>query len=264
MNIKVFGAHEQGFGMFDGGKIVEQKPIAFPHEDTAVSRVGPLFYWAWGFSNGGGLLPFHPHQAFEIMSYMIEGNVTHKDTLGTESTVGAGGAQVMQTGTGMYHEESSFGDHIEGFQIWFEPNLQESVKMQPTYRQFEHHDFPLSQIEGSEVKTIIGDDSPVTLITDAKMWDIKQEQNSSYRRILPAGYSWALLVIRGNGQLTALSSDQVTTLLHKDFAVIESDVDTELIFKAQAESTRIIIIEVPTETPYRLYPKKHTQWRNSK
>ncbi|REE87466.1 hypothetical protein A8990_109112 [Paenibacillus taihuensis] len=253
MKITVYEAHEQGIGQFDNGKIIEQKPIAFSHEPTAVKRIGPLFYWAWGYAEKGGIVPLHPHQGFEIMSYVLNGNLAHKDTLGTKSTVGPGGIQLMQTGSGMYHEEESFGDDVEGFQIWFEPNLRETMRLSPSYQQFENQDFPVTKTDGNTVKTIIGHDSPVTLMTDVKMWDLKQAPSSSYRYQIPSGYSLAILVIRGDGVI--IDSHTVVAIDHKDFVVIDAESRSEVIFHSGGEGMQTIIIEVPTIPNYSLYPK---------
>jgi quercetin 2,3-dioxygenase len=256
MKITIFAADQQGTGEFDGGKITEQKPIAFPHEHTAVKRVGPLFYWAWGFTKNGGLIPFHHHQAFEIMSYVINGNVAHRDTLGTSSVVGPGGAQVMQTGTGMNHEEKSFGTDIEGFQIWFEPYLKEAVKMAPTYQEIMHDHFPIVEKEGILVKSVIGEGSPISLVTDVKMWDISQKPSKNHTHTIPNGYSVALLMIRGNGSIIDSTKGQITPLHHKDFVVIDAEeIESEVIFQSQDEGVRFIIIQVPTKVDYPLYDK---------
>ena len=50
--VRVYPPNEQGSGSFDGGKITEIKPIGFPGEGSARTRIGPLFYWAWATANG--------------------------------------------------------------------------------------------------------------------------------------------------------------------------------------------------------------------
>lgn len=255
MNITIFSEDQQGRGEFDGGKITEQKPIAFPHEKSAVKRVGPLFYWAWGFSKTGGLISKHPHKAFEIMSYVINGNIAHKDTIGSQSVVGKGGVQVMQTGSGMEHEEESYGTDVEGFQIWFEPNRKESINMKPTYRQFEHEDFPIQLNKGTAVKTIIGENSPLKLFADAKMFDISHEKGKGYSHTIPANYSIAALVIRGDGSLVESKTGDLIKLAHKDFIVADANSDSEIIFESNEEGMRIVMIEVPTFVNYPLYQK---------
>ena len=201
LDIKIYPPEAQGVGQFDGGRITEIKPIGFPGEKPEVRHTGPLFYWAWATAKGYGKIALHPHQAFEIMSYAIEGEIGHYDTLGTKSRVKAGGAQVMQTGSGVSHEEETVADHNEFFQIWFEPNLREAIAKTPTYREFAHEDFPVETRDGVTVKQVIGKGAPVTIEAEAVMQDILIEPGHSYRRDLAADRTLAMMVIDGKGVL---------------------------------------------------------------
>ncbi len=140
MEVKIIKPQDQAIGQFDGGKIKEQKPIGFSGEGSLIDRLGPLFYWAWGHSQGPAEIGLHPHQGFEIITYVIKGKAYHRDTLGTESVVDAGGTQLMQTGSGVYHAEA-LKEPSEIFQIWFEPHLSQAVKRTPTYSQYNSEDF---------------------------------------------------------------------------------------------------------------------------
>ncbi|MEM6650589.1 MAG: pirin family protein [Pseudomonadota bacterium] len=74
---------------------------------------------------GGGGFPMHPHQDFEIFSYVLEGAIAHKDSLGNGSTVSAGGVQYMTTGRGVQHSE--YNPHADQdlrfLQIWLMPKV---------------------------------------------------------------------------------------------------------------------------------------------
>lgn len=257
MKINVYSPEQQGTGSFDDGKIMEQKPIAFPHEYSAVRRVGPLFYWAWGFVKEEGALGLHPHNGFEIMTYVINGRAEHGDTLGTISVVNSGGVQVMQAGSGLSHQERVIGPDAEAFQIWFEPHLGEAFKRKPTYNQYGHEDFPVTKKDGLEIKTLIGEGSPVQLVSDVQMWDIDLKPGSEYKYSLPTGYSNAALAIRGGG--TWQSADEPTGTvdqLHKDFVVLEADSQEKIRLLANKETgLRILMIQVPTKVNYPLYNK---------
>jgi redox-sensitive bicupin YhaK (pirin superfamily) len=256
LNITVYSPDRQGVGAFDGGKITEQKPIGFPGDGSAVKRVGPLFYWAWAHAEQEGYIPSHPHQAFEIMTYVVQGKAEHGDSLGTKSSVGPGGAQVMQTGTGVHHEERFVGPDMEGFQIWFEPYLNDAVKRPPTYNEYQHEDFPLKKEGGAAIKTIIGEDSPVRLVADVKVWDVDIAAGNAYRHVLPAGRSLAALAIRGNGSWVVDGQDQAgQSFQHKDFMLLSTDADQEVTLQSGDETLRMIIIEAPTEVDYPLYRK---------
>ena len=110
--IQIYPPDKQASGEFDGGRITEIKPIGFSGDGSAVDRVGPLFYWAWASSMESAKIGLHPHRGFEIISYVLSGEVGHGDTLGNATRVASGGAQVMQTGSGVSHEEQT-GDDTE-------------------------------------------------------------------------------------------------------------------------------------------------------
>jgi len=75
---------------------------------------------------GGKGFPMHPHQNAEIFSYVLDGALSHKDTLGNGSTVKAGGVQYMSAGSGVRHSEynPSDTDDMAFLQIWLLPNVQ--------------------------------------------------------------------------------------------------------------------------------------------
>ncbi|MFC2088930.1 pirin family protein [Calditrichota bacterium] len=246
----IYPPEKQGSGQFDGGKITEIKPIGFPDHKTKHNRLGPLFYWAWASADGDGVIAMHPHKAFEIMSYVLEGEIGHTDNLGTNSRVMTGGAQMMQTGTGVYHQEEMYGDHTEFFQIWFEPDLRQSIKQPPTYVELKDQDFPVSNGGSKQVKTIIGDKSPVSIVANVKAYDVSIDPGGTYTRSLSADSSLAVVTIEGQGNW--LPSGSVVN--KRDYTVIKTDENTQVsIQAAENNSLRLFIIEVPNEVDYPLY-----------
>ncbi len=253
-DIKIYPPEAQGVGQFDGGRITEIKPIGFPQDGPAPRNLGPLFYWAWATAKGYGKIALHPHQAFEIMSYAIEGEIGHYDTLGTKSRVKAGGAQVMQTGSGVSHEEETVADHNEFFQIWFEPNLREAITKSPTYREFAHEDFPTETRDGVIIKQIIGEGAPVTIQTEAAMQDILIQPGQNYRRDLAADRTLAMMVIDGKGLLVDEATLGKHPLEPRYFAVVHAGEPGAASLQAEADSPlRITLIEVPATVDYPLY-----------
>ncbi len=252
MSIEIMKPHDQAKGMFDGGKFREQRPIGFPGEASKISRVGPLFYWAWGHAAVKAEIGLHPHQGFEIITYVINGEAQHFDTLGTKSVVTKGGAQLMQTGSGVSHAET-FPMNSEIFQIWFEPHLSEAVKRTPTYAQYEHDQFPIIDNEGVTIKNVLGHESPMKIVTDAAMWDVSLSQNSQYTHSLAKNRALAMLAIRGNG--VVLLGEEEAAFMHKDFIVVQSDEDSEVTIHALEQDVRLYMIEVPLKVKYPLYRK---------
>ena len=257
LEIKLYPPDVQVEGEFDGGRITEIKPIGFPHEGPNVPHVGPLFYWAWATAKGYGKIGLHPHQGFEIMSYALKGEIGHYDTLGNRSRIKAGGAQVMQTGSGVSHEEETLGDHTEFFQIWFEPDLEAAVQKSPTYRDFSHESFPSEHREGVRIKSIVGEGAPITLVAEASMQDVTIEANFQYQRTLAPEKTLALVVISGKGLVMDETSGGKTYLQEKYFAVVHAKNEAKISLKAEGNSSlRLAIIELPAQVNYPLYKEK--------
>ena len=254
MEITVYPPDVQEIGEFDGGRITETKPLGFPGEGPEVPHTGPLFYWAWATAKGYGKIGLHPHQAFEIMSYALKGEIGHYDTMGNRSRVKAGGAQVMQTGSGVSHEEETVSDHNEFFQIWFEPDLKKTVRQAPTYAEFRHKDFPVEVRDGVTLKHVIGNGAPVSLVTEAAMQDILIPSGQRYQRELSANRTLAIVVINGEGTLSDVIGSEKHDLAVKYFAVVHAGTNGSVAIHAgQAGPLRLAMIEVPAEVDYALY-----------
>ena len=256
MDITIYPPEVQGVGAFDGGRITEIKPLGFPGEGPDVPKAGPLFYWAWATAKGYGKIGLHPHRAFEIMSYALEGEIGHYDTMGNRSRVKAGGAQVMQTGSGVSHEEETVSDHNEFFQIWFEPDLKETIRQAPTYAEFRHEDFPIEVRDGVILKHVIGNGAPVSIVAEAAMQDVLIPSNHGYQRGLSANRTLAMLVIDGQGTLSDEASSEQHDLKPRYFAVVHAKTNGSITIHAeQAGPLRLAMIEVPAKVEYPLYQK---------
>ena len=254
LGITIYPPEVQGVGEFDGGRITETKPLGFPGEGPGVPHMGPLFYWAWATAKGYGKIGLHPHRAFEIMSYALEGEIGHYDTMGNRSRVKAGGAQVMQTGSGVSHEEETVSDHNEFFQIWFEPNLKKTVHQTPTYAEFRHEDFPIVVRDGVTLKHVIGNGAPVSILAEVAMQDILIPPSHRYQRELSANRTLAMVVINGKGNLIAEAHSEKHDLEPRYFAVVHTGNNESIsIQAAQTVPLRIAMIEVPAEVDYPLY-----------
>ena len=184
---------------------------------------------------------------------MIEGKAFHRDTIGTESVVEAGGTQLMQTGSGVYHAEA-MKEPSEIFQIWFEPHLSQAIKRTPTYLQYNSEDFSVIDKDGVTIKKLLGNDSPMKIVTDAGMWDILIPNGTVYTHRLPQNRTLAGLAIRGDGAFS-LDKNELNRFAYKDFVIVQSGEGGEVAIQAIDQELRIFLIEVPTEVDYPLYRK---------
>ncbi|PHS56258.1 MAG: hypothetical protein COB17_09615 [Sulfurimonas sp.] len=120
--------------LFDGA-FIENKPIAFPNREgtTAYSN---LFYWAHLEAYETSEFPLHPHEGFEIMTFVFKGSIEHYDTATKIWTaLGEGGVQVIQAGSGVEHSER-ISKGTELFQIWFDPDFSKTMKKNATYKDY--------------------------------------------------------------------------------------------------------------------------------
>ncbi len=114
--------------------------------------------------------PTHPHKNMEIVTYVISGQLQHKDSLGNGSIIKPGEVQLMSAGIGIQHSESNplNSEILHLLQIWIEPSVKDE---KPTYQQ---KDFSIS----SEKMTLV-----VSQNGEKNSLQIKQDVNI-YRGIL--------------------------------------------------------------------------------
>ena len=104
--------------------------------------------------------PWHPHRGIETITYVLEGNVEHADSLGNRGDLGAGDVQWMTAGSGIMHQEMPSGNakgQMHGFQLW--GNLPAAQKMTtPRYQDIKGADIPVvTDDDGTRVKVITGE-----------------------------------------------------------------------------------------------------------
>lgn len=93
------------------------------HHDPARMGLGALVVWNDDEIAPGRGFEAHPHKEMEIITYVREGAITHRDNLGNEGRTEAGDVQVMHAGTGITHAEHNRETSATRiFQIWLTPN----------------------------------------------------------------------------------------------------------------------------------------------
>jgi redox-sensitive bicupin YhaK (pirin superfamily) len=140
--MRIITKREQASGAFNGGEIIENKPIGFNREGGLLRPYSNLFYWANAEGQVDSTIGLHPHQGFEIMSFVIDGEVRHYDTLLDKwQSLSSGDAQVIRAGNGISHSEW-MGAGSRMFQIWLDPDLSKTMSQPASYDDYPATDIP--------------------------------------------------------------------------------------------------------------------------
>jgi redox-sensitive bicupin YhaK (pirin superfamily) len=162
MSISIYTKENQADGNFNYGEILEKKPIGFPQDGGKLKPYSNLFYWAHAWTSGTkSTIGLHPHQGFEICSFVLKGNINHYDTKQNKwIPLKEGDVQIIRSGNGISHAEE-IDDNSEIFQIWFDPDLSKSLTKEATYDDYSSKDFKLIDKGIRSFKVIVGEGSPM-------------------------------------------------------------------------------------------------------
>jgi quercetin 2,3-dioxygenase len=157
MELLILRKEEQAQGSFDGGRILERKPIGFPQDKGKLRPYGNLFYWAYAWTKTDSMIGEHPHKGFEIMSFVLKGRIEHFDSqLRGWKELQEGDVQIIRAGSGITHAEKMFkGSEI--LQIWFDPGLDRTLNKPATYNDYPITSFPLDKSSLGETMEYVGD-----------------------------------------------------------------------------------------------------------
>ena len=182
--------------------------------------------------------PMHPHRGIETVTYMLEGSVNHRDSLGNSGLIGAGDVQWMTSGRGILHEEmprrSEESGVIYGFQLWV--NLPAAQKMsQPRYQEVTAASIPSTTKDGATVRVVAGDFNgtrgPVTEIAASPLYlDVRLDPASRFVCPVPRGHTALAYVFEGAGNFSGEAVESVRMVVFGDGDQIEVESDTGVRF----------------------------------
>jgi quercetin 2,3-dioxygenase len=158
----------------------------------------------WVAPNTG--FPTHPHRDMEIITYVLEGKLEHKDSLGTGSIILPGDGQRMTAGSGIRHSEfnPSTTDAVHLLQIWIQP---ERVALPPSYEQ---KSFPEEEKQG-KLRVIASRDASngsVKISQDAQLYvSLLKSGEEVTHEFAPGRHGW-LQVARGSIELNGKKLNQ--------------------------------------------------------
>ena len=168
------------------------------YHDPAHVHFGPLRVINEDRIAAGGGFGAHPHRDMEILSYVIEGALAHKDSMGNVGTIVPGEVQRMSAGTGVMHSEFNHNQGTTHFlQIWIFPDRQ---GVAPSYEQ---KLFPAQEKRGRLriVASPDGREGSVSIHQDALMYAGLFDADEQATLALAAGRLGYVHVVRGQLQV---------------------------------------------------------------
>jgi redox-sensitive bicupin YhaK (pirin superfamily) len=151
--------------------------------------------------------PWHPHRGIETITYVLDGNVEHGDSLGNRGVIAAGDVQWMTAGSGIIHQEMPKGgpdQRMGGFQLW--ANLPAMKKMMgPRYREVKTGEIPaVRDPSGATVRVVSGSlggvDGPVQdIVIEPEYLDVSIPAGATFVHPVKPGHTVFAYVISGEG-----------------------------------------------------------------
>jgi len=145
---------------------------------------------------GGAGFPLHPHRDMEIVTYVLSGELAHRDSMGNHGVVGPGGVQFMSAGTGVRHSEfnNQSDEALHLVQMWVLPG---TLGTAPSYGQ---RDFTIEDRRNRWLTIVSGEasvDAPIRITQKATFSVARLENASLLKEFAPQRYGF-LFVAGGN------------------------------------------------------------------
>ncbi len=201
--------------------------------------------------------PNHPHRGFETVTYMLDGRMEHRDSVGNRGLLTSGSVQWMTAGRGIIHSEMPQQEEglMRGFQLWV--NLPAAHKMDPPrYQDIPPAEIPVVEGEdGLWVKVIAGRYGEVVgpvggVHTEPLMLDVKLPAGGEARFEIPAGHAGFVYTFEGEAQFGG--EGEPTTVQCGLLGVLGDDGD-ELLVRSEQGGRFLLLAGKPIEEPVARY-----------
>jgi len=247
--VKIIPKESQANGNFNNGEILEKKPIGFPQDGGDQKPYSNLFYWAHAFtSNKKSTIGLHPHRGFEICSFILKGKLKHFDTLLNKwISLDQGDVQVIKAGKGISHSEE-LDSNTEIFQIWFDPNIQNSLYEEPSYKDYKSSEFKLIDGTNTTTKVISSENNLLNLDSEGvQVYYHQINSGSSLFNIIDKCYH-SYFILEGGITYSGNIYDKGTFFIIDNIKEFKFEVNNK---------TEIFEIISPLEPTYKTYAQTH-------
>jgi len=186
----------------------------------------------------------HPHQNMEILSYILTGELTHQDSMGSKESLGRGCVQFMSAGSGVMHSEvnESPSEPVHFFQVWIVPE-QRNVKPRYGSRKFtreqrlntlHHFVYPLTELPNGEESDV----GPIGMYQDVHFYCSEIEPGHSVE--FAVANNRQLYLVNAEGTLNVQVNDENVQLSTGDAVEVNQRAQQQLrvVFSAPAEAAQ--------------------------
>jgi quercetin 2,3-dioxygenase len=153
-----------------------------------------------------GGFPMHGHKDMEIVTYVLEGSLAHRDSMGNGSAIVAGDVQYMSAGTGVKHSEynASRSEPVRLLQIWLLPNR---LGVQPSYAQ---RQWPVDEKRGRLALIVSPDGREGSIATrqDALLYASLLKTGEMVALALEAGRTAYVQIARGRAEVNGIAMEE--------------------------------------------------------
>ncbi|MBL7024136.1 MAG: pirin family protein [Candidatus Marinimicrobia bacterium] len=226
----------QSLGIAKHGWLTARHHFSFArYYDPARQGYPPLLVWNDDEIQAGTGFDMHPHDNMEIITYVRQGAITHRDNMGNEGRTEAGDVQVMSAGTGVYHSEhNEESEDTILFQIWIH-TAQRDVSPRWEARSFpkKTSNTLIPLVSGREIHK---PQDPLHIYQDAAIFAGVISRGHSFTQIIDPGRHAYLVVSEGSIDINGHELKQRDGVYIKD--------EDEIVITAKSDA-EIVLADLP-------------------
>ena len=212
--------------------------------DKRRQRVGPfIFFDHMGpaeFPPGTGVnVRSHPHIGLATVTYLFEGEILHRDSLGYVQAIQPGAVNWMTAGRGIVHSEKvtdeikATGQRLHGLQIWVALPV-EAEEIDPSFNHYPASDIPSASVDGVEIRVVLGSafgvTSPVNTQSETLYVDAQLESGQSVA--IPQAEELGVYVVEGSVAVNDefVEGGQFAVLASGASGQVKAETDSRIMF----------------------------------
>lgn len=181
--------------------------------------------------NAGTGFDTHPHRDMEIISYVVNGELTHGDSMGNKNTLSRGHVQYMSAGTGVLHSEHNLGNETLRFlQIWIFPDKK---KYEPNYGD---HKFKWDDRKNKWLNIVSSKEgnAPIKINQDSNIFVLELDKDKEIEFIVGENRQAYLVQIEGTSDI-----NNIVLNMRDALEITEEDIKIKAL-----ETSHFLVVEI--------------------